>query len=223
VERGSASDAVLPLGGIVAAEAKLDAPVEVAPRANAPVSRPTLGERFLLRRLRRGDARAFAVLVARYQDRVFNLAARMLGDAAEAEDVTQEVFVSVHQSLARFRGECRLSTWIFRVAKNHALNRLKRAAVRDAAAVDAESAGDAREGQRPDALAIGREREAAVRRAIEMLPPDQRLLVVLRDMEGLSYEEVAEVADLPDGTVKSRLHRARMALMEILRGWGVTP
>jgi RNA polymerase sigma-70 factor (ECF subfamily) len=168
--------------------------------------RPTLGERLLLRRLRRGDVRAFNALVARYQDRVYNLAARMLSDHAEAEDVAQEVFISVHQALPRFRGECRLSTWIFRVAKNHCLNRLKKVAVREAAASDVEDAAGG-EPVRPD---------------IETLPHEQRLLVVLRDIEGLSYEEVAEVADLVDGTVKSRLHRARMALMETLRKWGVT-
>ena len=176
-----------------------------------------------LRRLRRRAPDAFEALVLAHQDRVFNFCLRMLGDPEEAHDVGQEVFVAVHQHLSTFRHDAKLSTWILRIAKNHCLNRLKYLnrrgrgrsdeyeGVSDAALNDAAGAPTP-----PDealAAAGGRER---VHQAIAHLDEDQRMLVVLRDIEGLSYEEIVEITELPEGTVKSRLHRAREKLAAIL-------
>lgn len=176
----------------------------------------------LLARLRRGEAAAFEALVRANQDRVFDFCARMLGDLEEASDLTQEIFVSVHQHLDRFRSDSKLSTWIFRISKNHCLNRLKylkrrgRGRTQEYEQVPegalAQAAGV---GQSPDeALQKAAERQL-VRKAIARLDEEHRLVVALRDIEGLSYEEIAQVAEVPEGTVKSRLHRAREKLVEI--------
>lgn len=179
-------------------------------------------ERVLLRRLRRGDERAFAQLVREHQDRVFDLLFRMLGDREEALDVSQEVFVSVCSAVGRFRGESRLSTWIYRVAKNHCLNRLKYLQRRQRGR--STEISDVPEGvleanlpsRRPDEALAEHEVKLLVQRAIGELDEDHRLLLVLRDIEGLSYHEIAEITEQPEGTVKSRLHRARAALAVIV-------
>jgi RNA polymerase sigma-70 factor (ECF subfamily) len=212
------------------APAAAPAPLEVDAAAGTPESVPLL-EKFLVRKLQRGDARAFRDLVRKHQDRVFSMSLRMLGNAQEAEDVSQEVFVAVHRHLPRFRGDCRLSTWIFRVTKNHCLNRIKYLERRE---TDGETdlervdAGDAADGfitapERPDKALLGAEERRHVQQALNRLSAEHRLLVVLRDIEGMSYEECARIADLPPGTVRSRLHRARAALAEILAGEGMTP
>jgi RNA polymerase sigma-70 factor (ECF subfamily) len=189
-----------------------------------------LFERMLLRRLQRGDARAFRELVGTHQDRVYSLCLRMLGQAQEAEDVSQEVFVAVHRHLPRFRGECRLSTWIYRVAKNRCLNRLKSMRLRatEAHDVDVHEANGPSEAHgtgpaRPDDALLGAEERAQVHRALATLSDDHRLLVVLRDIEGMSYEEIEKITDLAEGTVKSRLHRARAALADALERAGMAP
>jgi len=187
-------------------------------------------ERMLLRRLQRGDARAFRELVRTHQDRVYSLCLRMLGQAQEAEDVSQEVFVAVHRHLPRFRGECRLSTWIYRVAKNRCLNRLKALRLRAAESHDGELppssdpvTAHAAAPARPDEALLGAEERAEVHRALATLSDDHRLLVVLRDIEGMSYEEIEKITDLAEGTVKSRLHRARAALADALERAGMAP
>jgi RNA polymerase sigma-70 factor, ECF subfamily len=173
--------------------------------------------------LRRRTPDAFERLVRAHQDRVFEFCVRMLGDRLEAEDVAQEVFVSVHEHLLRFRFEARVSTWLFRIAKNHCLNRLKY--LRRRGHGRSEPLTEVGEGRlaaalggpvKPDeALAAARER-AWVHQAIAQLDEEPRLMVVLRDIEGLSYEEIVEITELPLGTVKSRLHRARERLGELL-------
>ncbi len=179
-------------------------------------------EKRQVRLLRRGDERAFARLMRDHQDRVFELLFRMLGDREEALDVSQEVFVAVHDALPGFRGESHLSTWIYRVAKNHCLNRLKYLARRErhrATELSLVPEGVLEErapSRRPDEDIVERERRDLVQRAIAELEEEQRLLVVLRDLEGLSYHDVAAVTELPEGTVKSRLHRARILLADIV-------
>lgn len=183
-----------------------------------------LRERLLLARLRRRDERAFAELVRTHQDRVYDLCVRMLNDREEALDVAQEVFVALHGALGQFRGESRLSTWIFKVAKNHCLNRLKYLGRRQKSKTDELS--DVPEGElaahqphpSPQEALLGKEQQARVQKAIAQLPEEQRLLVILRDIEGLAYEEIVQITDQPEGTVKSRLHRARAALAQILGG-----
>jgi RNA polymerase sigma-70 factor (ECF subfamily) len=166
----------------------------------------------LVARLRRGDLRAFEELVITYQHRVFGVALRMLGNRAEAEEIAQETFLRAHRALPEFRGEARLGTWLYAIASRLCLNRLATPERRLARADDAALA--AAPGHEPDAAAAleRSELEAAVRDAIAALPDERRIVVILRDLEGLSYEEIGEVLDLEPGTVRSRLHRARMDL-----------
>jgi RNA polymerase sigma-70 factor (ECF subfamily) len=169
----------------------------------------------LLARLRAGDPRAFEALVIGYQHRVFGVALRMLGSRAEAEEIAQEVFLRAHRALADFRGEARLGTWLYGIASRLCLNRLaspdRRLARGDVALADV-AAGT------PDAAAQAEraELDAALHAAIAELPEERRLVLVLRDVEGLSYEQIAEALALDPGTVRSRLHRARMQLKEKL-------
>lgn len=169
-----------------------------------------------LDRLRAGDAPAFEDLVMTYQHRVFGVALRMLGNRAEAEEVAQEAFVRAHRALGEFRGDAKLSTWLYAITSRLCLNRL--ASGERGMARQGEDAllrlSDA--GPRPDAALERRELEAALGRAIADLPEDRRIVVVLRDLEGLSYEEIAQVLELELGTVRSRLHRARAELREKL-------
>jgi RNA polymerase sigma-70 factor (ECF subfamily) len=180
-------------------------------------------ERVLISRLRRRDPDAFELLVRQHQDRVYDFCVRMLNDREEASDLVQEIFVSVHQHLDKFRMDAKLSTWIFRISRNHCINRLKylkrrgRGRSEELDGVGEGRLQDAAGGpQKPDeALDVARER-ALVRAAISRLDEEQRALVVLRDIEGLSYDEIVEITELPVGTVKSRLHRAREKLAAIL-------
>jgi RNA polymerase sigma-70 factor (ECF subfamily) len=173
----------------------------------------------LLARLRAGDPRAFEELVTMYQHRVFGVALRMLGTRAEAEEIAQETFLRAHRSLGEFRGEARLGTWLYAIASRLCLNRLAsgprrhersdEAALLQAPAESADAVG---------ALERG-ELEAALHQAVAALPEDRRIVVVLRDLEGLSYEEIGEVLGVPLNTVRSRLHRARLDLKGKLERW----
>lgn len=174
------------------------------------------GEAALLRRLRAGEREAFEELVIAYQHRIFGIARRMLGNAAEAEEVAQEVFLRVHRAVGEFRGEARLSTWLYAIASRLCLNRLaageRRLARGDPEALERLADGGADAGAEMER----HERSAAVREAIAALPEDRRIVVVLRDIDGLSYEEIAAVLGLELGTVRSRLHRARLDLRDKL-------
>jgi len=167
-------------------------------------------------RLRAGDRRAFEELVRTQQHRVYGLALRMLGNAAEAQDVAQEAFLRAHRGLADFRGAARLSTWLYQIVSRLCLNRLAGSERRLARHGEEALARvpDARPG--PDQALERGELEEALHRAIAELPEERRIVVVLRDVEGLAYEEIAEVLELPVGTVRSRLHRARLDLKEKL-------
>lgn len=169
-----------------------------------------------LDRLRAGDVRAFEELVASHQHRVFGVALRMLGGAAEAEEVAQEAFLRAHRSLGEFRGDAKLSTWLYTIVSRLCLNRLAsgdRRAVRHGEEVLLRVADD---GGGPEVRAERGELEGALHRAIAELPEERRVVIVLRDLEGLSYEEIALALGLELGTVRSRLHRARMDLKDKL-------
>jgi RNA polymerase sigma-70 factor, ECF subfamily len=186
-------------------------------------------ERQLLRRLRERDERAFKELVETHRDIVFNLTFRMLGNRAEAEDVAQEVFITVFKTIDSFREESKFSTWLYRVTVNHCKNRIKylaRRHDRDRDELDeTKPAGDAAPGatgvpvvaRRPDRALEGAQLEKLMQDAIGALDDEHRVLVVLRDVEDLSIEEICEITGLPDGTVKSRLHRARLVLRKKLQ------
>ncbi len=165
-----------------------------------------------LDRLRAGDATAFEELVITYQHRVFGVALRMLGNAAEAEEVAQEAFVRAHRALGDFRGDAKLSTWLYAITSRLCLNRLASGERRLARQGEDTLLRLSDAAPRPDAALERRELETALGRAIADLAEDGRIVVVLRDLEGLSYEEIAQVLELPLGTVRSRLHRARADL-----------
>jgi RNA polymerase sigma-70 factor (ECF subfamily) len=165
----------------------------------------------LLARLRAAEPRAFEELVIAYQHRVYGLALRMLGRAAEAEDAAQEVFLRVHRALGGFRGESRLSTWLHAIASRVCLTRLaerRRRGEPDGAALQDLPDG----GADPEGAAARGELEAALSAALDALEPERRVVVVLRDVEGLSYQEIAAALAVPVGTVRSRLSRARAEL-----------
>lgn len=183
-------------------------------------------ERTLLRRLRDRDERAFRELLETHRDRVFNITYRMLGNRAEAEDVAQEVFITVFKTIETFREEAKFSTWLYRVTVNHCKNRIKYLARRhdrdrdeldDTQTPGVNGTIGAPLPTAPDRALEGAQMEKLLQDAIQTLDPDQRSVVVLRDVEDLSIEEICEITGLPDGTVKSRLHRARLALRKKLQ------
>lgn len=153
----------------------------------------------------------------------------MLGDRSEAEDVAQEVFITVFKSIDGFRGDSKLSTWLYRVATNHCKNRIKYLDRRargkkkeldelsEHGALESASMGTSAQVARPDQQAEANQIELIVRAAIMELDEDQRVLVILRDVENMSYEEIQQETGLPEGTVKSRLHRARLALAKTVQ------
>lgn len=229
-ERAGAALAEAPRPPSVAA-AKDAAPVSIYRGADpwTDVTEPDdLAERRFIERLQARDERAFNELVRLYEQRIFRLLLRMLGRRDEAEDMAQEVFVQVFKAVGTFRGESKLSTWVYRIAVNLCKNRVKYLARRHDGARDeleplAERAplsqakgvtfGDV---ARPDHLAEGFEVERVVQVCLAELETDFREVLVLRDVEDLAYEEIAEITALPLGTVKSRIHRARSALKELV-------
>jgi RNA polymerase sigma-70 factor (ECF subfamily) len=180
-------------------------------------------DRDLVARWQKGDASAFEQLVRRHEKKVFRLLLRMMGSREEAQDVAQETFLSLHRHGHRFRGDARFSTFIYRVASNAALNRrrtlgrnrarIQKLAVRQAAGDDLPTSP-----RNPEDAMIGGDLSIHVRRALDGLKPALRLPVVLYDIEGLAYGEIAQVMGVAEGTVKSRIHRARQALRIELKG-----
>ncbi len=176
----------------------------------------------LVARWQDGDAGAFEALVIRHQGPVYRLLRRMLGSREEAEDVAQEAFLSLHRHGHRFRGDARFSTFVYRVAANAALNRrrsLGRRRARERQLASYQAAGtDLQSAPRdPEDAASGAEVQVEVQRALLELPPDLRIASILYDIEGVPYAEVARVLGIPEGTVKSRIHRARKALRDLLQ------
>jgi RNA polymerase sigma-70 factor (ECF subfamily) len=179
-------------------------------------------EHGLVEQCRRGDAQAFARLVALHEGMVFNLAARLLGDAEEARDAAQEVFLQVYRTLGRFEGRSTLKTWIYRIVVNQCRNRQRwwrrrhqdRSCPIDALTPADEARlaeqGPSKDG--PEERLERRERARAVQSALLRLSFKHRAVLLLREVEGLSCEEIAGTLSLPEGTVKSRLSRARDAL-----------
>jgi len=179
----------------------------------------------LVERVQRGDKRAFELLVSKYQRKIFRLLSRLIRDPAEIEDVAPEAFIKAYRALPNFRGESAFYTWLYRIAintaKNHLVAQGRRAPTTTETEVeDAENFDDAdqlRDYNTPDAMLLSRQVGEAVNRAIEKLPEDLRTAVVLRELEGLSYEEIAEAMNCPIGTVRSRIFRAREAIASELR------
>jgi RNA polymerase sigma-70 factor (ECF subfamily) len=182
-------------------------------------------DRQLVERVQRGDKRAFELLVAKYQRKIFRLLSRLIRDPGEVEDVAQEAFIKAYRALPNFRGDSAFYTWLYRIAINTAKNYLvaqgRRAPISTETEVeDAERMDDAdqlRDVNTPDSMLLSKQVGEAVNRAIERLPEDLRTAIVLREIEGLSYEEIAESMNCPIGTVRSRIFRAREAIANELR------
>jgi len=173
----------------------------------------------LVERVQRGDKRAFDLLVLKYQHKIGKLISRYVRDPDEVLDVSQEAFIKAYRALPRFRGESAFYTWLYRIAINTAKNFLvsqgRRPPESDVDVEDAEyleTASAMRDIATPEHLALKDEIEVTVFRAIEQLPEDLRTAITLREMEGLSYEEIAQAMDCPVGTVRSRIFRAREAI-----------
>jgi len=170
-------------------------------------------EAVLVAAARDGDVAAFGLLVGRHQVAVYRVALRMLGSHADAEDVAQETFVQAWRSLARFRGHSAFGTWLYRIVTNRSLNALaarrETATLEDCEIASADDLSDALE---------RRERLRAVTSGLLMLAPEPRALLVLHELEGLSYAQVAQVLDIAPAAVKGRMHRARVALATIVGG-----
>ena len=170
----------------------------------------------LVARMRRGDADALRLVVERYQDRIFALLWGIVRDRHEVEDVAQEVFLKVFTKIEAFDGRSRFYTWLYRVAANTAKDHVKKRSRRPAVALDEDARiespdfGPREEAQRDEA-------RRRVREAIDRLPPRYREVLALRELDGLSYNEIADVLRVSIGTVESRLHRARGRLREVLR------
>jgi RNA polymerase sigma-70 factor (ECF subfamily) len=182
----------------------------------------------LVRRCLAGEQGAFVEIVEAYQNMVYNLAYRFLGDSGEAEDLAQEVFLKVYRSLKSFKGLSTLKTWIYRIASNMSLNRIKYLQRRKKNSQvqlegDANSEGlapidtlsDAAPG--PEKEMHGRDINLRLQQALLNLSPEQQAVVILRDIEGLTYEEISVALDVNLGTVKSRLARGRMNIQEQMR------
>jgi RNA polymerase sigma-70 factor (ECF subfamily) len=178
-------------------------------------------ERELLRRAKAGDQAAFERLVERYEKPVYHQALRLLNHGEDAADVTQEVFFKAWRGLERFQGDCAFSTWLYRLTDNAAIDLLRREKKRRGdASLDDDQGWDAAladPAPTPERALEGRELERAVADGLARLSPEHRRVLVLREINGLSYDEIAAALGLSPGTVKSRLARARLALAKLLK------
>lgn len=178
----------------------------------------------LVKRVQAGDTAAFDILVQKYQHKVVNLVGRFVSDQAECYDITQDSFIKAYRAIGNFRGDSQFYTWLYRIAANTAKNYLASRArksptysveVEDAEHFEGESG--LKEYATPENLLLTEEIKQTVFRAIEALPDDLKSAITLREIEGLSYEEIAEVMDCPIGTVRSRIFRARDVIDKELR------
>jgi RNA polymerase sigma-70 factor (ECF subfamily) len=166
-----------------------------------------------VRRIQRGETETFEILVRRHEKAIFNVVYRMLGDYDDAAETAQEVFLSAYRAIGQFRGDANFSTWLYRIALNHASTRRKSTSSRQRRLVpidDTELVDDVELG--PAETLEKKEIRQRVQRALKELQPEDAMVILLRDLQDIAYEDVARVLNIPIGTVKSRLHRARQAL-----------
>lgn len=186
-------------------------------------------DRLIIDAVLRGRTEAFGTLVLRYQNRLYNAILRVVDHRDDAADVVQDAFVNAYQSLATFKGDSEFYTWLYRIAFNSAINQKRRKRLfvsleafhRDGNAGFIEPTDGSRDAQ-PGSALERTEEEHALQRALTRLSLEHRTVLVLNDIEGLKYEEIARIIDVPVGTVRSRLHRARLELRELLlrdRNW----
>jgi RNA polymerase sigma-70 factor, ECF subfamily len=209
---------------------KASKPLKSSAKADGPAEHlAALDDETLVQRVRGGDRPAFGVLVGRYQDRVFNLVLRMCSRRAEAEELAQEVFLRALERIEQFQGRSRFYTWLFRIATNLTISHRRRGqrvkfhpidGFEEDAPAGRTVAGSTAQHREPSPVssAIATETRDIVAEALASLDEPFRIVLVLRDMQDMDYAEVAEVLDVPVGTVKSRLFRARCLLRERLEG-----
>ena len=181
-------------------------------------------DKVLVEKVKKGDKKAFDLLVLKYQQKVANIISRYIHDHSEVFDVSQETFIKAYRALPKFRGDSAFYTWLYRIATNTAKNHLaakgRRPPMDDVEAVTAEQMDTSlrlKEQATPENLAMEAEVAKTIRQAVDDLPEDLRVAITLREMDGLSYEEIAEAMDCPIGTVRSRIFRARDAIDKKLK------
>ncbi|MEN6316931.1 MAG: sigma-70 family RNA polymerase sigma factor [Clostridiaceae bacterium] len=181
-------------------------------------------EQLLLERSKAGDVSAFEMLIEAYQKKIFNLAYRIVGNYDDAGDLAQEALIRIFRSIAGFKEQSSFSTWVYRITTNVCLDDIRKKKNKKVISLDEEIHVEDGEMKRqimsddplPDEVAEKEEMRRLVNDAINMLPEEQRLVISLRDIQGLTYDEIADVLDCPSGTVKSRINRARQALKNVL-------
>jgi RNA polymerase sigma-70 factor (ECF subfamily) len=178
----------------------------------------------LVKRVQQGDKRAFDLLVLKYQHKIISVVHRYVRDSADVQDVVQEAFIKAYRALESFRGDSAFYTWMYRIAintaKNHLISRGRRPPASDVDIEDAEYfAGNdnLQDFNTPESSLFCDQLQAAVDKAVSQLPEDLRTAVTLREMDGLSYEEIAEIMKCPVGTVRSRIFRAREAIDKVVK------
>ncbi|MBT8068809.1 MAG: RNA polymerase sigma factor RpoE [Xanthomonadales bacterium] len=181
-------------------------------------------DQLLVERVQKGDKRAFDLLIQKYQHRIISLVSRYVSDSAEAQDVAQEAFIKAYRAIGRFRGDSAFYTWLYRIgintAKNWIVAKNRRPPASDIDAVDAEQynmSSRLKETSTPENELMREEIETTVYDTIANLPEDLRTAIMLREMDGMSYEEIATTMECPIGTVRSRIFRAREAIDEKLK------
>lgn len=193
------------------------------PREKRPCSHDASDEAALIKRCCEGESAAFEVLVRRYQDRIYSVTMGLLGSHADAEEITQEAFLKAFEKLGTFRRDSGFYTWLFRIAANEALTHRRRKkrisffSIFSAKDDDPPADLPNKNQPQPDRPMIADENAAAVQKALAKLDMDFRAVVVMRDMEDMNYNEIAQVLDIPVGTVKSRISRARLMLRDLLK------
>jgi len=187
-------------------------------------------EQLLVDRCQQGDRDSFAKLMRLHERQIYNFTYRMLGSAEEAEDLTQDIFIAVFKGIKSFRGEAKFSTWLYRIALNQTRNRIKYLARRNFFAKRTKRAGLGEDmgletpetlpdrGPSPEQWAMTKDLAAQVQECLNQMGHQAQQILLLRDVQGFSYEELSEMLSLKPGTVKSRLHRARNALQQCLAG-----
>lgn len=182
-------------------------------------------EKVLLEKAKTGDIEAFELLIEKYQKKVFAIALKMLGNYDDASELAQEALIKVFKSIKNFKEESSFSTWIYRVVTNTCLDELRRRKKRQVVYIDEEITNEDGELKReiadystaPESIMEKKELRKAVNEAIMSLSEEHRTVIVLRDIQGMSYEEIAKITKCPEGTIKSRINRARLSLKEIFK------
>jgi len=178
-------------------------------------------DNFLIKQAIRGDAYAFEQLMRKHESRMYSVALRMCGNREDAQDCVQDAMLRIYRALDRFKGQSSFSTWVYRITMNTCLDELRRRKVRASTSLDSllESGwSPTDETDTPEHHAIDAERRKALSGAIQSLPEDMRSAIVLREMQGLSYEEISDVLSVNVGTIKSRISRGREKLRQLITG-----